>query len=70
MAVQNGVEGRSVAVMMAAGAKVRTPESIDFRLPPALSTTIQVEWEGRIVRMFLVDLIERGEELEAGSASA
>lgn len=55
---------KGVAVMIPAGSEVASIKPIDTRMQPDPSTQVEVKWAGRIVHMFLYDLLERGERVE------
>jgi hypothetical protein len=48
-------------VIIPAGSKVRCIDPIEPQAGFQRSRRIAVEWEGKIVRLFLVDLLERSE---------
>jgi hypothetical protein len=54
---------KGVAVMIPAGSEVASVNPIDTRAQPDRSSLIEVKWAGRIVHMFLYDLLERGERV-------
>ena len=60
-----GGEAKGVAVMIPAGSEVVSLNPIDTRAQDDRSTTVEVKWAGRIVHMFLYDLLERGERVTA-----
>jgi hypothetical protein len=54
------------ALIIPAGAEIVSVDPIETR--PGFNRTklIEVGWEGKTVRMFLLDLLERGERLDGG----
>jgi hypothetical protein len=50
---------KGLAVMIPAGSEVSSAEPIDVRPGFDHSLFVEVQWAGRTVRMFLLDLIER-----------
>ena len=54
---------KGVAVMIPAGSEVASVNPIDKRTDLDRSTLVEVKWAGRIVHMFLYDLMERGERV-------
>jgi hypothetical protein len=55
---------KGVAVMIPAGSQVVSRDAIEGRVGFDQSKLIEVKWAGRIVRIFLVDLVERGEHVD------
>ena len=53
-------EGRGVA-MIPAGAEITAADLPDVRERSDRSKQAPIQWEGKIVRIFLLDLMERGE---------
>jgi hypothetical protein len=59
-------KGNGVAVFLPAGAMVLTDDPLPAA-PSQPSRMISVKWEGRVINMFIVDLLERGEQVSRAS---
>lgn len=64
MAIQYGDKGKGVAVIIPGGSKVAIADLPEANTLSDASKLIEVEWNGRTVRMFLLDLLERGDRVE------
>jgi hypothetical protein len=65
MAVHYSHDGqKGVAIVIPAGSEVVSHEVVDSRSGFDHSKFIAVEWDGRTVCMFLLDLLERGERVQ------
>jgi hypothetical protein len=57
---------RDLAVLIPAGAEVLSANRIDDVTDGfERSRFIRVDWDGKVVRMFLLDLLERGQEVSS-----
>ena len=55
---------KGVALIIPAGSEVISHEVVDGRPGFDRSKLVAVEWDGRTVCMFLLDLLERGERVQ------
>ncbi len=55
---------KGLAVVIPAGSEVSSAEHIDTRPGFDHSVFVEVRWAGRMVRMFLLDLVDRGERVQ------
>jgi hypothetical protein len=55
---------KGIAVVIPAGSEVSSADPIDTRTRFDHSALIEVRWAGRTVRMFRLDLVERGERVQ------
>jgi hypothetical protein len=55
------------AAMIPSGAEIAAAELPDAASGYAHSTFVTVEWEGKVLRMFLIDLLERGERMDSAA---
>jgi hypothetical protein len=62
IATAEGPEKR-VAVQIPAGAQILVLDDIEPGAPPDASRLVNVEWEGNVVSMFVVDIHEKGERM-------
>ena len=53
--------------MIPGGAEIAAAELPETSRGFGHSTFVTVEWEGRMVRMFLIDLLERGERVDSAA---
>jgi hypothetical protein len=69
LAVQyrNG-EAKGIATMIPAGSAVTPLDPIELRSGFDRSKLIAVEWDGKTVCMFLLDLLERGAQVDAAGS--
>jgi hypothetical protein len=54
---------KGVAVQIPAGSEVSSIDPIDMRRRSDRSELVAVKWAGRMVQMFRLDLLERGERV-------
>jgi len=52
------------AAMIPSGVEIATAELPDTRNGFDHSTFVTVDWDGKVMRMFLLDLLERGERVD------
>jgi hypothetical protein len=57
-------EGKWTAVQIPAGAEVSTMELIPVNESEGRHQQIGINWEGKTMKMFLIDLQERGEHIQ------
>jgi len=60
IAITDGPEKR-IAVQLPTGAQIVVLEHVQPNAPLDSSRQVNVEWDGKVVSMFLVDIIEKGE---------
>jgi hypothetical protein len=60
--VTDGPDKR-VAIQLPAGAQIVVLDQIPPDVPPDSNHQVNVEWEGKLVSMFLVDIREKGEPI-------
>jgi hypothetical protein len=60
---ENG-KPHGVAVVIPANSVIATVEPVEARAVSDNSTLVGVEWDGKKVRMFLLDLVQRGERVQ------
>jgi hypothetical protein len=56
--------GKGVAILIPEGSEVATDRLPDEQLPSDSSKLIEVRWAGKVVSIFALDLLERGELVE------
>ena len=61
---QEDGEPHGVAIIIPAGSEIVSVEPIEARTGFDHSAFVGVEWDGKTVRMFLLDLVERGERVQ------
>jgi hypothetical protein len=62
IAIQEGGQG---VTMIPAGAEITASDLPDVRERSDRSKLVTIDWEGKMVRIFLLDLMERGERSES-----
>jgi len=62
IATTAGPENR-IAVQIPAGAHITVVDHLQSDLPPDSSAQVNVEWDGKVVSMFRVDIHEKGERI-------
>jgi hypothetical protein len=68
MAVSHhGDDSKGVAVVIPSGSEVICFESTAFNAQLDHSRFVSVKWAGRMVNMFILDLVERGERINAAN---
>jgi hypothetical protein len=61
---QEDGEPHGVAIIIPAGSEIVSVEQIEARAGMDHSTFVSVEWNRKTIRMFLLDLVERGERVQ------